>query len=434
MSRFFNIKFIATVLMVVVLGEVFVLSQIYLDTHAETKREAHLVEQLLSEQAAQLRQQSDEDWQSSFALDNLSNLPNLWIRLIAEDGRILASNQTDTETETGLMSLLAWTLEKHVGLLTIMVPVVVDEQHVADIVIRENLDYELSQVATQAVELLLPWFFLFVISSFVLAHLFSVLLGTIDPLLSDKPGRQRHGMVAALLSLSCVRVPLRVLSSVFTLSQQFEQQKKKVVEVQEDERKRMAAELHDELGQHLTALRFELESLSEHRDSAQFHAMVDMLKQRSQRMSDIFRSNLEQLRPPELERYGLQRCLQQLVRDWQQSYPESELHYSFECHERLLSAQGQLVAYRVIQECLTNTRRHAGTDVNVSIRLYREADSVMIDVRDTGCGCDLTAVSGGFGLLGMRERVDALSGQLEIHSQPGHGMQVLAAIPLNVEL
>ena len=328
---------------------------------------------------------------------------------------------------------MAWTLEKHVGLFSIMLPVMVGEQKVGEIIISQNLHYELKHVASQAVEIILPWFFLFVVSSFVLAHLFSVLLGTIEPLLSEKPDRQRNGMVAALLSLSCVRVPMRLLSSVFTLSQQFEQQKKKVVEVQEDERKRVAAELHDELGQHLTALRFELENLSDYGESVQFEALVDTLKQRSQRMTDIFRSNLEHLRPPELERFGLQRCLQQLVSDWQQHYPENELHYAFECNERLVSKQGQLVAYRVIQECLTNIRRHAGSEVTVSVRLYRQADSVMIEVSDTGCGCDLTSVPGGFGLLGMRERVDALSGQLEIHSQPGHGMQVLAAIPLYVE-
>lgn len=433
MSRFFNIKFIATVLTVVLLGELFVLSQMYLDTHAETKRDARLVEQLLSEQAAQLRQQPVADWQSSFTIGRLGSLPNLQIRLIADDGRVLARNQADTKAGRGLISLLAWTLEKHVGLFSIMLPVMVGEQKVGEIIISQNLHYELKHVASQAVEIILPWFFLFVVSSFVLAHLFSVLLGTIEPLLSEKPDRQRNGMVAALLSLSCVRVPMRLLSSVFTLSQQFEQQKKKVVEVQEDERKRVAAELHDELGQHLTALRFELENLSDYGESVQFQALVDTLKQRSQRMSDIFRSNLEHLRPPELERFGLQRCLQQLVRDWQQHYPETELHYAFECNERLLSKQGQLVAYRVIQECLTNIRRYAGSEVTVSVRLYRQAGSVMIEVSDTGCGCDLTSVSGGFGLLGMRERVDALSGQLEIHSQPGHGMQVLAAIPLNVE-
>jgi len=422
------------VLAVVMLGELFVLSQIYLDTYAETERDAHLVEQLLSEQVAQLRQQPVADWQSGFTIGRLSNLPNLQIRLIAEDGRVLARNQADTKAEAGLISVLAWVLEKHVGLFSIMLPVMVGGQQVGEIVISQNLHYELKHIASQAVEISLPWFFLFVVLSFVLAHLFSVLLGTIDPLLSEKPGQQRTGMSAALLSLSCVRVPLRLLSSVFTLSQQFEQQKKKVVDAQEDERKRMAAELHDELGQQLTALRFELEHLSDYADTAPFQTLVDTLKQRSQRMSDIFRSNLAQLRPPELERLGLQRCLQELVSEWQSHFPDSELSYAFECHERLLSEQGQLVAYRVIQECLTNIRRHAGNNVAVSVRLYRQADMVMIDVRDSGRGCDLTLVSGGFGLVGMKERVDALSGQLEIHSQPGQGMQVLAAIPLKVEI
>lgn len=432
MSRFFSIKFIATVLTVVLLGELFVLSQMYHDTHAETKREARLVEQLLSEQAGQLRQQPVADWQSGFTIGWLGNLPNLQIRLIAEDGRVLARNQAETSPGRGLISLLAWTVEKQFGLFTITLPVVVGEQQVAEIVISQDIHYELNQVASQAVEILLPWLFLFIVSSFVLAHLFSVLLSTIDPLLSGKPGQPRNGMAAALSSLS-LKAPMRLLSSVFTLSQQFEQQKKKVVDAQEEERKRMAAELHDELGQHLTALRFELESLTEHSDSEAFGELVNTLKQRSQRMSDIFRSNLEQLRPPELERDGLRRCLQQLLSDWQQHYPETVVSYAFDCHERLLGEQGQLVAYRVVQECLTNIRRHAGDADAVQIRLHREADSVQIAVSDNGHGCDLTQVSGGFGLVGMRERVNAVSGQLEIDSQPGQGMQVLAAIPINVE-
>lgn len=434
MSRFFNIKFIGIVLTLVLLGELFALSQLYLDTHAETQRDARLVEQLLTEQAARLSQHPVSDWVSSLGIEKLNNLPNLRIYLIAEDGQVMASNQAGTDQGQGVMSVFAWILEQHVGLLSIMLPVMVDEQYVGEIVISQNVDYELGMVASQAIEILLPWFCLFVLTSFILAHLFSALLTIIDPLLTDKLGKRRNNLFAVIASLSCIRVPMRLLSSVFTLSQQFEQQKQKVVTAQEDERKRMAAELHDELGQHLTALRFELDSLNDYAAGEQFQQLVDTLQHRSQRMTEIFRSNLEQLRPPELVSHGLRRCLQQLLDDWQRHHPDSELRFDFDCHERLLGEQGQLVAYRVIQECLTNIRRYAGDAVSVSVRVFREGDRVMIEVNDNGQGCDLSVVTNGFGLIGMRERVDAVSGQLQIQSKPGQGMQVLAAIPIKVEM
>lgn len=420
------------------LGELFVLSQIYLDTHAETERDARLVEQLLSEQMAQFdaseKQLAKLDLHSLFSLDSLSSIPNLRIQFIDEEGRLLDSNHVAMASNQLLMRFLAWALEHHVGLLSIIHPVVLNEQHVGDIIITQNLDYELTLVAKQALEILLPWFFLFVVSSLVLAYLFSVLLSVLDPLVSGTPARYpRNSIWGVISSLRVIQMPLRLLSSTFALNQLFEQQKKKVVDVQEDERKRMAAELHDELGQHLTALRFELDKLATQSDSEPFQTILDTLKQRSQRMSDIFRSNLDQLRPPELAEFGLSHCLHTLVTGWQQRHPEHQAILEMRCHERLMSEQGQLVAYRVIQECLTNISRHAGPAIQVQIRLYRQSDRVIIKVADNGQGCVLTATAGGYGLLGMKERLDALSGALQIASQPGQGMQVLASIPLSVE-
>jgi two-component system sensor histidine kinase UhpB len=118
-----------------------------------------------------------------------------------------------------------------------------------------------------------------------------------------------------------------------------------------------------------------------------------------------------------------------MTTDWQLRHPDNNLSLDIQCHLPSLSEQAQLVLYRTIQESLTNISRHAGSHLNVSIKLYRQADAIMIAISDDGRGCELNKSTSGYGLRAMRERLDALSGELIINSQPGHGMQIKATFP-----
>ena len=434
MSQLFSFKTISVLLAAVFLAEILMLGRIYGETHSETRREAQLVEQILLDQLghieATVTDNADFDYQSAFALQKLSDLKKLDISFVAEDGRILDANHPPSAQRAWWSRLIAWLIDKHFGLMSVVYPVTIAGEHMGELIITNNLVQELGEVTIQAIEVLLPWFLLFVLSSLLLLRLFSYLLEAIEPLLSAQPANAEQGRHFALQSLiNPRRLPAQLITAVSALPEHFDQQKRQVITAQEAERKRLAAELHDELGQHLTAVRMELDRLSEQEESHK-NSSLAVLKKHSERMTEILRSNLEQLTPPDLAEHGLRYCLDELVNDWQMRHPEHQLSLGVYCHPMLLDWQSQLIAYRIIQECLTNISRHAGDQVSVEITLRRESDKVVIAITDNGQGCDLGTDQSGFGLTGMKQRVEALSGELTIISQPKQGMQVMAALPL----
>lgn len=434
MSQLFSFKTITILLVTVVLAEMLMLGRIYDETHSETVREARLVKQILQEKIQQLETRiadaAEFDYQRAFALEQLSTLKNLDISFVDEKGRVLDSNHNNTAPRSWWSSFMTWLVDKHMGLMSVITPVIIAEQHVGDLIISNNLVHELTEVTTQAMEILLPWFLLFLLSSLLLVKLFSYLLDGIEPLLSAQAAHVRQKRHLAWQSLLNPRhLPVKLIAAVAALNSRFDQQKRQLISAQETERKRLAAELHDELGQHLTAMRMELDKLSLDEQTAG-KPSIKALRQHSERLTEIVRSNLEQLNPPELAEQGLRYCLEKLVSDWQWRHPQQQIDFSMSCHPRLLDPQSQLIAYRIIQECLTNISRHAGTNASVDISLYRTEDKVMVAVRDNGRGCDLAEEQSGFGLPGMKQRVEALSGEFTIISQPMQGMQILAALPV----
>jgi signal transduction histidine kinase len=199
--------------------------------------------------------------------------------------------------------------------------------------------------------------------------------------------------------------------------------------VQEDERARISRELHDELGQELTALHLSL-TLAQQRyakDPQSIRAnLVDLLAL-VQRTRTTTRNLVSDMRPRLLEELGLIAAIEWLIR-------RTEERSRLSCR---LDAAGldQLppevasVAFRVVQEAITNVVRHAqATSIHVSIT--READRLAICVSDDGVGIDLDRPPAGFGLIGIRERVSALSGQLELGRGPRAGTVLRARLPL----
>lgn len=434
MSQLFSFKTISILLATVLIAEMLVLGRLYGETHSETKREALLVAQVLQEQLdhieATIGNAAEFDYQSAFALDKLSTLQKIDIRFVGEDGRILDSNHPQSVQRSWWSAWMTWLVDKHLGLMSLIYPVTIAGQHVGDLIVTNNLKYELTEVATQALEILLPWFLLFVLSSLLLVRLFSYLLDNIEPLLSAQDANGQQGRHFAWQSFfNPRRLPVKLIAAVTALNRLFDQQKRQLIIAQETERKRLAAELHDELGQHLTAVRMELDKLSLNKQAA-IQPSIEALKAHSERLSEIVRSSLEQLNPPELAEQGLRYCLDKLVSDWQWRHPHHQIDFSMRCHPRLLDPQSQLIVYRIIQESLTNVSRHAGDSVSVAISVYREADNVVVAISDNGRGCDLTAEKRGFGLAGMKQRVEALSGKFTMISQPMQGMQILAALPV----
>jgi two-component system sensor histidine kinase UhpB len=209
---------------------------------------------------------------------------------------------------------------------------------------------------------------------------------------------------------------------------------RQLLSAQETERRRIARELHDEIGQSLTAAMISVQMM-QHRpaaadlatDLAEAAAVLDMTLQQVRAMS------LE-LRPAMLDDLGLVPALQwHLDRVGQRSGLRVALKAS--ALQGRLPAELETVCYRVVQEALTNIVRHARAK-QVQVQIERRLDEVQLTISDDGRGFDLAAAQAhvqagrSLGLLSMEERVTLLSGTLQIDSAPGRGCRVFARLPL----
>jgi signal transduction histidine kinase len=205
---------------------------------------------------------------------------------------------------------------------------------------------------------------------------------------------------------------------------------RRVVRAQEQERQRLARELHDETGQALTSILLGLKPLEE--ALADHPARSDLAQLRELvvgALQDVRRLAVE-LRPAVLDDFGLVPALERLVEGFaEQSQIRVDFHSAL--GELRLPPEVESTLYRVVQESLTNIVKHADAH-NISVSLARRESTVAAVIEDDGAGFDQRAVrEESVGLIGMRERLALLDGRLEIESRPGAGTTVVAEVPLS---
>jgi signal transduction histidine kinase len=206
---------------------------------------------------------------------------------------------------------------------------------------------------------------------------------------------------------------------------------RKLVQAQETERKALSRELHDEVGQTLTALGMELGNIEILRTAeiSAFRARMDEAKRLNAEAMRSVRGLAMGLRPSMLDDLGLEPALQ-----WQGR--EFSRHTGVPATVRVagdfddLDDQVRTCIYRVVQEALTNCARHAEAS-QVEVMVSRQSRNVRVTIKDNGTGFDVrTKTRTGMGLIGMKERVESLGGDLAISSSNGNGTAVVLSIPV----
>jgi len=198
----------------------------------------------------------------------------------------------------------------------------------------------------------------------------------------------------------------------------------------EEERKRVARELHDEMGQQLAALRMEISVLRRRGSGcaeASNDASLAMLLNRVEGIVASMRGVVSQLRPPALDG-GLAAALEWLVSEFER---HAELPCDIEIDEcaRRLSSEVAAMVFRIAQESLNNVRRHANAR-RASLQLRRIDGTCELSIHDDGIGFDPANAAAGYGILGMEERARALGGTLDVASALGSGTTVRLRLPL----
>jgi signal transduction histidine kinase len=208
----------------------------------------------------------------------------------------------------------------------------------------------------------------------------------------------------------------------------------KVISAQEEERKRIARELHDDTGQAITSLMVGLRAASDECDTP-LRPRFDALRTIAAHTLESVKRLARELRPPLLDDLGLSAALDRYLAGYRSTFGLNvDLQMTgFSGRERL-APEIELALYRIIQEALTNIAKHAKA-TNVSVVVERKAHSVIAIVEDDGRGFDVRAVldspqqEGKLGLHGMRERAELLGGRLQLESTPGSGTSVFVEIP-----
>jgi two-component system sensor histidine kinase UhpB len=204
---------------------------------------------------------------------------------------------------------------------------------------------------------------------------------------------------------------------------------RRVVQTQEQERRRLARELHDETGQALTSILLGLKPLEEaFSDHPARTAVAGLRELVVAALQDVRRLAVE-LRPAVLDDYGLVPALERLSESFAEQ-TSIRVDFRSALGEARLPADVETTLYRVVQESLTNIVKHANAH-NVSVSLARRGSAVAAVIEDDGAGFDQRAVrEDAVGLLGMRERLALLDGRLEVESRAGAGTTIVAEVPL----
>ncbi len=210
----------------------------------------------------------------------------------------------------------------------------------------------------------------------------------------------------------------------------------RLVFAQEDERRRIAREMHDQFGEQLTALGRGIGTLKEATaGSPALAGLVESLEKVARQIDRDVDQLVWELRPTALDDLGLRAALANYIQDWSRrvSIP-AELHTSGLLDDRLAS-EAETTLYRIAQEALTNVAKHAHAQ-RVDVILERQADSVLLIVEDDGVGFDAGeegAPGQGFGLLGMQERAALVGATVEIESTAGKGTTVFLRMAIAPE-
>lgn len=209
---------------------------------------------------------------------------------------------------------------------------------------------------------------------------------------------------------------------------------RRLLEVQETERKSLARELHDDIGQGLTALKLNLEGVQRARQPAALEARIaDALEAVRHTIERVRQLSLN-LRPLQLDDLGLAAALRSHL-DRQAGLARLTPHIEIEAAPGKLAPDVETACFRVAQEAINNIVRHAAAG-NVWLRLFAAGERLALSVRDDGRGFDVAAArrragaGESLGVVSMEERVALAGGSLQIHSAPGEGTVVLASFPV----
>ncbi len=206
-----------------------------------------------------------------------------------------------------------------------------------------------------------------------------------------------------------------------------------LIEAQEQERRRVARELHDDFNQNLALLAVKLDMLRQQlpQTNTEVEAKFDELTAQVRELSTALHDLSHELHPLKLEQLGLETATRSLCQEISASHP-LEIQFVSRNVPRGIPSEKALCLYRIVQESLRNILKHSGAD-SAKIELSTEPGDILLEVQDGGVGFDtsLLGTQNGLGFISMQERLRLIGGEIEIESAPAQGTKIRVRVPLH---
>lgn len=204
------------------------------------------------------------------------------------------------------------------------------------------------------------------------------------------------------------------------------------VSKQEDDRRDLARELHDDLGQYVNAAKIDAVTLRDGGHDEAVSASADAIVASLDHMDGVVRDMLHRLRPTGLDELGLSAALEDCIDGWRRRLPDVSFQLAIQPGLEDFDEATNITLYRLVQEGLTNVAKHShATRVEIGLARTDEGRSVALTMRDNGVGSEPATRPHGLGLLGMRERVDALGGTFDLAQPQARGFAIAARLPVS---
>jgi len=454
MSLKLRLNLIITILLglILLIGVVLMIRNARDDVRAEVESTTLLALHLLD--AEILYYTSDYDWAngvtlkdpygnktSIFRLQTLDNVRHLHIEFFDAYGKLTDSNSSPIVSQEEVTPL--WFVRAVDMVAPIMKPthrkVTINGRVLGELVITPDPSYEIAEIWHDTLGLLFLVAIFFVAVNAMIYWAVGRALRPVDAIMTalselEKGNLQARLPTFSLRELTGISTKFNAMAQTLQSSiQNNHRLTQQIISLQEDERKNLARDLHDEIGQYLTAIHVDASAILNAKELDAVRESASAIDSVARQMMDIVRDMLQRLRPGVLDELGLDAALRDLIDTWRHRNHHIKTNVNLSGPLEMLDETSSITVYRIVQECLTNISRHSDAS-RVNIKVENANDQITLIVNDDGRGFGAETTVTGFGLAGMRERVEGLGGVFNLTSGPGLGVIVAVILPLTTEV
>lgn len=437
----------ALLIVVMLLGAMLTIRNAREDVRAEVQSTAALALHLLD--AEILYYTSDYTWlntgdantASVFRLQSLGNIRHLHIDFYDARGRLRDTNRSDGTDEHGgvVPRWFGQLMGAGVPMSEERRKIHINGRLIGELVVTPDPSYEIAEVWNDSVGLLWLVGMFFVLVNGMIYWAVRSALHPVDSVIGALTELEQGRLDARLPQFNLpelARLSNKFNAMARTLQQSINSNHRltqKLIRLQEDERKSLARELHDEIGQCMTAINVDAMAIMRSKDVDAAKNSARAISEVAMHMLDMVHNMLQRLRPGEMDELGLAVALSEHAYAWQRRNGEVVCDIDIATDLGEIDEVVALAAYRIVQESLTNISRHADAQY-VALTVRRDGAQLLLQLEDDGRGFDPeNIVAGGYGLAGMRERAQGLGGKFELSSGSGQGVSISVSLPCHVE-